>query len=104
MDGPDGARLDPITGQLTWTLEELPCNSIEWCSPDGGIQLPHAPAQSVTSLTLEGWFRFAAGGNQVLIDKSFNWATAPFFTLRYFSGNLQLLIGNVHRPGLKHSR
>ena len=37
----------------------------------------------------------------MLIDKALNWATPGFFTLRYFSGNLQFLIGDGTSQGVE---
>lgn len=100
VQGPEGASIDPVTGQIDWDPRGTAMLMNRVAQANGFVQIPHTAAQNVNSLTVEGWFRFAkTNGNQVLIDKALNWVTPGFFTLRYFSGNLQFLIGNGAAAG-----
>lgn len=102
VEGPEGASIDPVTGQIDWDPRGTAMQMNREVFAGGGILLPHTAAQNVDSLTVEGWFRFAkTSGNQVLIDKALNWATPGFFTLRYFTGNLQFLIGDGTAAGVE---
>ncbi len=101
LDGPEGSTLDPVTGLLEWDPRghALQFNSA-W-GAQGHVQLDHHDSHNVDSLTIEGWFRFSStGGNQVLVNKALNWATPAFYTLRYFSGALQFLIGDGTGAGV----
>ncbi len=100
IEGPEGATVDPISGQVFWDPRWVALSSNRQFDR-GYTEIPHNDSQNVESLTIEGWFRFASTtGNQVLIEKTLNWASPTFYTLRYFSGVLQLLIGDGTAAGV----
>lgn len=102
LDGPEGSTLDPITGSLQWDPRGT-AMQFNWAwGAQGHVQLDHHDSHDADSLTIEGWFRFAVtDGNQVLVNKALNWATPAFYTLRYFSGALQFLIGDGSGQGVE---
>ena len=59
VDGPEGASIDPVTGQIDWDPRGTAMQMNREAFAGGSIQLPHTAAQNVDSLTVEGWFRFA---------------------------------------------
>jgi large repetitive protein len=102
VDGPEGATLDPVTGQLDWDPRGTALQMNRVAQAGGFVQLPHTAAQNFDSMTVEGWFRFAkTSGTQVLAQKSLNWASPAFFTLWYNVGSLQLFIGDGTSQGVE---
>lgn len=102
IDGPEGSTLDPVTGLLKWDPRGIALQFNSAPGAQGQVQFSHHDSHNADSLTIEGWFRFSAtGGNQVLVNKALNWITPAFFTLRYFSGVLQFLMGDGTAAGVE---
>jgi RHS repeat-associated protein len=102
LDGPAGSTIDPISGLLEWDPRGNAMQFNSAWGAQGQVQIDHQNDHNVDRLTIEGWFRFAAAsGNQVLVNKALNWSTPAFYTLRYFSGALQFLIGDGTAAGVE---
>ena len=104
LAGPEGARVDPVSGQVTWDPRGRALLLNERYSDRGYIKTPMSPSiTSSTSLTVEGDFRLDRTDiNQSFFRKS---SFAPYpasvntFSLRFMYGQLRGTIGGPDSTG-----
>ncbi|MEM8735110.1 MAG: putative Ig domain-containing protein, partial [Planctomycetota bacterium] len=88
LSGPDGASIDPTTGELFWDGRN---DGALYTSPaglgfaSGYVRLPSSESTRVSSLTMEGWF------NTRELPRSNG---ASYYFEYYGDGRTQILLGN----------
>ncbi|TWT56318.1 tRNA nuclease WapA precursor [Allorhodopirellula solitaria] len=62
IDGPEGAVIDPVSGELTWDgrTAAVSLKPYESSSTSGRIEAPVAEAPRPASITVEGWYSLTA--------------------------------------------
>lgn len=92
LNGPSGAEVDPLGGQVTWDPRGVAL-SMNRAGDPGYVTIPDTPSLNVASLTAEGWFQFARiNSAQNLIIKPNPQSEA--FGLRLYFGSLQGVVGD----------
>jgi hypothetical protein len=111
IDGPAGAELDPVTGQLTWdTRADAALSSHIPYGNTGGIRVPVNESLQPTSITVEGWFNWtqlpAGNGADYLFHQSNDFGVAYGLSNRFnnqlrFEANLASGINRVLRCAIR---
>ncbi|MFO0940533.1 MAG: FG-GAP-like repeat-containing protein [Pirellulales bacterium] len=100
LEGPEGASVDPITGQLQWDPRNPTVDFGVTRNDYSVINVPNQPALDITSLTAEGWFRFDRNDMNVILFRKAVWNPYPFaeesYTLRWQWGALRGQIGRTY--------
>lgn len=94
LEGPEGATLDPVTGELTWDGRSKAL-LFGANNQAGDIRLPSNESLRPSSLTIEGWFNnhslTASGGAAYLFTQTNDYGVA--YTLSFhFNNEIRLLM------------
>ncbi|CAN5612751.1 hypothetical protein BH11PLA2_BH11PLA2_40530 [soil metagenome] len=96
LSGPDGATVDPTTGEVTWDPRQGAMKFNNLPSDYGSVITPNSTTLNPASFTVEGWFRIdGASANQLLFHKTYTYngfQSGNSFRLWYLNGSLHATI------------
>ena len=94
LQGPDGAKIDPITGLVEWNGSSDRAIQLNPYASSGYVEVPSSPTLKPANVTVEGWYKFnsttLAGGSQILFEMDGTGNPAAYLLYTTTAGKLVL--------------
>ncbi len=90
LSGPEGATVDPITGELSWDPRGSGVKTNQFVGDEGLVTVPYTTSLFTPSITVEGFFKLDRTDRTQTFFRKFSYTPYPFIydtlELKYIAG------------------